>query len=209
MNQQPVQKDETTLGDWLVLVMTFGLPLFTLAIEYAVHGIFAETLAPLISTDTISAIVPKLGKDLAFYAEKWPHLDPKSYIYWYFATLVICTTASLMLIPRSLRQIERPERRETMLRHWNKILNTWPWSWFSRRTSVRLALILQLLACFLVFSTTLFGPVQFGGRITVGLMHDAYMTLFLACYTVIIAGLPAMIGLLISRWREVRLTRQR
>lgn len=182
MEYRPVQKDRTKGSDRLITALVLGLPFATLILEQAMRGIFASLLKPLVTTDTISALVPKLGKDLSFYGEKWPHLDPEPYIYWYFSTLVMCTVLGLLLIPRSLSAAERPERRQALIRRWDRDTTIFPWSLLPSGVSGKLAAAIVVLGCVTIGSIALFGPVQFGGRITVGLTHDAHMALLLVCF---------------------------
>ena len=204
MSDEPIPKDVSGWGDLAVICLLIGVPVASLGIENASRGIFADVLRPLISPDTISVFIPKLGKDLAFYAEKWPHLDPEPYLYWYFATLVICTVMGLLMIPRTLRVVEKPERRQTMVRHWNRGLRGIPWRWLPAKTSAKLMIFVIVIGCMIIVSITFLGPVQFGRRITVGLIHDVYMTSILICYGAVVCGVPGILKVIAAHRRESR-----
>lgn len=180
--------------DWPVVCLLLGMPFLSLMLEQIWTGIFATLLKPIIAPETVSASIPKLYRDLKFYAEKWPHLDPEPYLYWYFATLMICTLVGLALIPRLLVRSQVPQHRDFMARRWERSRPYLPWPWSSARVSAALMISVVLFGCAVIFMVTLVGPVQFGGRITVGFRHEAYMALLLACYGSVIAGGPAAVS---------------
>ncbi|MEO1613177.1 MAG: hypothetical protein AAFU55_12630, partial [Pseudomonadota bacterium] len=107
-------KDRAAIADVLYIGLLFGGPTCLLLADWALGGIFADLLSPVLSREVLLGAVPKLSNDFDAIAEYHFSYAPDPYLYWYLAALIYASFAGCLGSLYALAASRRPARAATI-----------------------------------------------------------------------------------------------